>query len=142
MRACRMLKVMDRQARTVVAYKTPAQIKVLLADGEVSRSCWHCGAVHEHRRCIKKMKHAWVYKATERFFQKDADRSRASLTSQDSRANAGMGGRRAIIRARLRVGWWPLIISDPRNPLPVTIPAGTMCPLDWPSKRQPLPRPV
>lgn len=135
-----MLKLIDRQTLNIVAFKTRAQMNELVQDGHAIKSCYHCGATNEHRKlCIAPgVRHVWTFRATDLFFQRDGTRTSASLTAHDSRANAGIGGRLTILRARLRVGWWPLIVSDPRNPLPMRIPMGAMCPI--PVTRQPLPR--
>src|SRR5690349_10043172 len=156
MRANKMLKLMDRQSLNIVAYRTKKDMELLIANGEAVRMCRDCGATADLRRCglvpidrvglSKRIHgprlpqgHAWIYRATTRFFQKD-ERTAAALTAQDSRANAGMGSQYSIRRARLRVGWWFLIVSDDRNPLPVTYPPGAACPL--PVTRQPSPKPL
>lgn len=142
MRANKMLKLIDRQSLTIVAFWSPAQMNIAIADGAAVRQCFHCGTGSLNRKtCIAPgIRHAWTYKATDKFFRRESGRSSGALTASDSRANAGMGGRRAINRARLRVGWWALIVTDPKNPLPLRIPYGAACPI--PVTRQPLPRPV
>lgn len=137
-----MLKLMDRQALSIVAFKTPKDMQGLVDHGEALKVCWHCGTTNPARPiCVASdVKHVWTYRATDLFFKRDSGRSSAALTAQDSRGVAGMGGRRAVMRARLRVGWWHLIVSDPLNPLPVALHVGAACPI--PVTRQPLPRPL
>lgn len=137
-----MLKLIDRQTLNIVAFKTRNQMKELIADGHARQECFLCGTTNVFRRtCLAPgVKHAWTYRATDLFFQRDGRRTSAALSAHDSRANAGIGGRLTVLRARLRVGWWPLIITDSRNPLPMRIAIGAACPI--PVTRQPLPRPL
>lgn len=116
MRSRRQAPVYDITGTSILTWKPLSFIEPLVESGDILYFCRECKTKRVRQRlCNGEAKpHAMIYRATEHLFTEE---SRTSITMGEMNANVGLGSRKAIRAARLKIKYWQRE-GDHKNPLP------------------------